>query len=106
MMEKRARGPRSLRHNGSHCPAGVSRADVELGPGAKRSQQPWTRTQVPGPEPWTGEPAGGGGGGGLQRILLTQSFCRSVSVETASAHVFCLPSGRIRLVFLQHDQQT
>lgn len=72
-MENRRAGPAlSLRHNGSHCSAGIIRADVELGPGAKRSRQPWTRTQVPGPEPWTGW-----GGGGLVR----SEFCsRSRSV--------------------------
>lgn len=69
MTARRAPGPRSQRHNGSHCSAGLIRADAGLGPSEKRSRQPRTCTQVLGPEPWVG------GGVGLGQILLTQWFC-------------------------------
>lgn len=62
-------GPRSPRHNASHCSAGIIRVDVELGPGAKRSRQPWTRTQVLGPEPWTG--GGGSPANSAHRVVLS-----------------------------------
>lgn len=47
MLEKTAKSPRSLCHNGPHCSSAIIRADTELGLETKRSLQPTTQLLEP-----------------------------------------------------------